>query len=291
METKLYQRVLLCLLALGGLFLASCTTTDHVRKGPLPPPISERSPLTVMSFNIRMGLGKKDPHQDTLRMKDQWGRNLDAVIEAIRSANPDVVGLQEVAGPDQLRNMARALDMNHAFVGHDTGNDRPPLWGVGVLSKYPISSLTRAALSENRNFIKATVDVGTRKISVVNIHRSHLEFSEASIPILMGELAQIQNPIVLIGDFNILPKAKMRKNPGKNQLQPILDKFLDTALEARTKAAANVLLVGTGQDGGRIDYIFAERDKYSVLDVGLVAGKHRDASKHVAYFAKLIFKE
>ncbi|MDA1326725.1 MAG: endonuclease/exonuclease/phosphatase family protein [Proteobacteria bacterium] len=291
MVKRLHQSALLCLLVLGGLALASCTTTDYVRKGPLPPPISAKSPLTVMSFNIRMGLGQKDPHRDTLRMKDQWGRNLDAVIEAIRSADPDIVGLQEVAGPGQLRDIAQALDMNHAFVGHDTGNDLPPLWGVGVLSKYPITSLTRAALSENRNFIKTTVDVGTRKISVVNIHRSHLEFSEVSMPILMGELAQIQLPIVLIGDFNILPEAKMRKNPGKKQLQPILDKFLDTAVEARTKAAADVLLVGTGQDGGRIDYVFAEKDKFSVLDAGLVAGKHRDASKHVAYFAKVIFKE
>ena len=111
------------------------------------------------------------------------------------------------------------------------------------------------------------------------------------MPILMGELAQIQLPIVLIGDFNILPEAKMRKNAGKKRLQPILDKFLDTALEAQTKSAANVLLAGTGQDGGRIDYVFAEKGKFSVLNASLVAGKHRDASKHVAYFAKVIFKE
>ena len=120
-------------------------------------------------------------------MKDEWGRNLDAVIEAIRSADPDIVGLQEIASPGQLWDIAEALDMNHSFVGHYTGSDPAPGWGVGILSKYPITSSSKATLSEYRNFIIATIDVGTRKISVANIHRWHLEFTEESMPFLTAE--------------------------------------------------------------------------------------------------------
>ncbi len=291
MAKKLHRRGLTYLLVLAVFALAGCAATNYLRTGPVPPPITAKSPLTVMSFNIRLGLGQEDPHRDILRMSAQWGRNLNAVIEAIRSADPDIVGLQEVAGPEQLREIAQALDMNHSFEGYDTGSDLAPEWGVGILSKYPITSSSGVAMSENRNFIIATIDVGTKIISVANIHRWHLEFTEESMPFLMAELAKIQLPTLLIGDFNIMPKAKMLNAPSKKRLQPVLDRFLDTAEEARTKTAEFVRQLGTWHGGGRIDYVFTEKGQFSVLDAGLVAEKQREASDHVAYFAKLKFKD
>ena len=291
MTEKLHQRALTCLLVMAVFALAGCAANNYLRTGPLPPPITAKSQLTVMSFNIRLGLGRDDRHRNILHMGALWGRNLNAVIDAIRSADPDIVGLQEISGPGQLREIAQALDMNHSFVGHDTDSDRTPGWGVGILSKYPITSSSSVTLSENRNFIIATIDVGTRKLSVANIHRWHLEFTEESMPFLMAELAKIQLPTLLIGDFNIVPKAKMLNDPSKKQLQPVLDQFLDTAEETQTKTAQSVRLVGTWHGGGRIDYVFAEKGQFSVLDAALVADKHREASDHIAYFAKLKFKD
>lgn len=288
MTAKIHQRALTCLLVLAVLGLAGCAPP---KKAPPPPPITANSPLTVMSFNIRLGLGRKDPHRDIMRMRSQLGRNLDAVIDAIRSANPTIVGLQDVAGPDQLRKIARALGMKHAFVPHDPDRDPDVQRGVGILSKYPIISSSRVTLSANRNFIIATLDVGSNKITVANIHRSHLEFTEESMPFLMAELAKSQNPTLLIGDFNILPNAKMLNHPGKNRLQPVLDRFLDTAEQARTKAADFVRQAGTWHGGGRIDYVFAQKGQFRILDAGIVAVRHQDASNHFAYFAKLKFKE
>jgi len=69
-----------------------------------------------------------------MRMRAQWGRNLDAVIDAIRSADPAIVGLQDVAGPGQLREIAQALDMKHAFVPHDPDREPEASWGVCILS-------------------------------------------------------------------------------------------------------------------------------------------------------------
>lgn len=291
MTAKLHQRVLNGLLVVCVFALAGCGGTDHQRRGSLPPPVTAQSPLTVMTFNIRLGLGRGDPHRDILRMSAQWGRNLDAVIDAIRSADPDIVGLQEVAGPGQLWNIAQALDMNHAYVGHDAGSGQARQRGMGLLSKYPIVSSRGASLSENRNFIVATISIGKTNISVANIHRSHLEFTDESMPFLMAELAKSRLPTILIGDFNIAPGAKVLNKPGKKRLQPVLDRFLDTAVEARTDRAKFARQAGTWHGGGRIDYVFAENGKFSVLDAGLVAEKHRDASDHVAYSAKLYFKE
>jgi endonuclease/exonuclease/phosphatase family metal-dependent hydrolase len=277
-------------LVLAVFALAGCGAPNHQRTGPLPPPITAETPLTVMSFNVRLGLGRADPNRDILRMQSQWGRNLDAVIDAIRSADPDIVGLQEVAGPGQLWNIAQALDMNHAYVGHKTGNSPALKRGVGILSKFPIVSSRGAALSENRNFVIATIDVGKKRISVASIHRSHLEFSEESIPFLMAELAKSQLPTLLVGDFNFPPNAKMLNAPGRKRLQPVLDRFLDTAAEARTSSAKFVREAGTWHGGGRVDYVFAEIGHFRVLDAGLVAAQHQQASDHVAYIAKVKFK-
>jgi len=291
MAQKLHRRGVACLLVLAVFALTGCAAPTYVRTGPVPPRITANSPLTVMSFNIRLGLGREDPHRNIFHMRDQWGRGLGAVVEAIRSADPDIVGLQEVAGPEQLWKIAQVLDMNHAFVWHETGSDVKPWSGVGLLSKYPITSSTPAAMSDNRNFIIATIDAGTKKISVVNIHRWHLESSEDSMQFLMGELGKRQLPTLLMGDFNILPGDKTLKDPGRKRLQPVLDQFVDSAEAARTKEAEYVRQAGTWHGGGRIDYVFAEKGRFSVLDAGLVAASHRDASDHIAYFAKLIFKE
>lgn len=285
MTERFHHRAFSYLLVLAALLLAGCGASDHSRKGLQP--ISAASPLTVMSFDIRLGLGRGDPYKDIMRMSDQWGRNLSAVIDAIRSADPDIVGLQEVAGPDQLREIADELDMNQVYVAHDENANR----GVGILSKYPIVSSRGAALSANRNFIVATIDVGTKKILVASILRWHLEFTEESMPFLLAELAKSKLPTVLVGDFNMTPDAQMLHKPGTKRLHGVLERFLDTAAEANSKSAETARQVGTWHGGGRTDYVFAEKGRFGVVDAGIVAQQYRNASNHIAYFAKLKFRE
>ena len=135
-----------------------------------------------------------------------------------------------------------------------------------------------------------TVDTGGREIAVVNVHRPYLEIEETSLRQLMRELAVVHLPVVLMGDFNLKPEAKTLDDPSKKRLQPVLDQFLDTAAEAKTKSGESVLTTGTFRNGARIDYVFAENDRFKVIDAGLAPDKHRDASDHFAYFGKLIFK-
>ena len=262
----------------------------NIRTGPPPSPVSACNPLTVMSFNIRMGLGRESPQGKEYDMSSEWGRNLDAVINAIRSVDPDIVGLQEVADSSQLQEIATALNMNFAFVWHDRGSALEPWWGVGVLSKHPITASKDVVMSEGRNFIIATVDTGGREIAAVNVHVPYLEKEETSLRQLMRELVDVRLPVVLMGDFNLKPEEKTLDDPGKKRLQPVLDQFLDTAVEAETKSAEFVCLTGTFRNGARIDYVFVENDRFEVLDAGVAPDNHRDASDHVAYFGKLIFK-
>ena len=143
--------------------LAGCQTTENLRKESQPQLITADNPLIVMSFNIRLGLGQAEPFGNIYRMS--WGRELGGVIEAIRSVDPDIVGLQEVAGASQIKKIAKALNMNYAFELHDTGSSREPWWGVGILSKYKILSSKGLQISSGRGNTKhiviASVDLVT----------------------------------------------------------------------------------------------------------------------------------
>jgi endonuclease/exonuclease/phosphatase family metal-dependent hydrolase len=57
---------------------------------------------------------------------------LDAIEQVIRSARPDVVGLQEVLRRETLGALARRLDMHYAYALSPSG------WHVGALSRWPL---------------------------------------------------------------------------------------------------------------------------------------------------------
>jgi len=92
------------------LLISACQTIDKTRSDL---PASKDQSLTIMSYNICLGLGQEDNKGDIYRMP--WGRNLDAVIAAIRAGNADIIGLQEVAGVPKARKIADALNMNFVF--------------------------------------------------------------------------------------------------------------------------------------------------------------------------------
>ena len=128
-------RVAVCVLT--TLVLGGCQSFENIRK--VGPGVSSRDSqtVTVMSYNIRVGYGGRDPGVDPYILS-RSGEDLPPIIAAIRSIDPDIVGLQEVAGSGQARRLAEALNMNYAYVYHATGSARRQWWGVAVLSKFPI---------------------------------------------------------------------------------------------------------------------------------------------------------
>ncbi len=120
------------------LLISACQTIDKTRSDL---PASKDQSLTIMSYNIRLGLGQEDNKGDIYRMP--WGRNLDAVIAAIRAGNADIIGLQEVAGAPKARKIADALNMNFVLNGvRPVVLDYP---GGESLSCLPIRSSHHAA--------------------------------------------------------------------------------------------------------------------------------------------------
>jgi len=126
----------------------------------LPLPVLADTTLRVMSFNI-WGGGLND------------GTGIDATLAAIRAANPDVIGLQEVRtegevceadfcppGPDSVGPaLAAALGWHY----HEQTGESPALWANAVLSRHPITGTAPYDLG-------VSLDVDGTTVWLLNIH-------------------------------------------------------------------------------------------------------------------------
>jgi endonuclease/exonuclease/phosphatase family metal-dependent hydrolase len=278
----LYLAILV--LALTG--LAACQTSQNLRTDKALPETGAGAPLTVMSYNIRLGIGGQ--YQAGSLYDMPWDRNLPAVIEEIRSVDPDIVGLQEVAGTHQAKTLSRALNMNYAYVGHETARVDGSWWGVAVLSKFPILKSRGVEISfgpgNQRTVIVATLDMGGRTATFLSVHKDKDLHDGSSIHAIMDIVAPIDGPVTLIGDFNFTPKKS------KGRLETIAARFVDTAAAVQTQGARDAQFWGTFvRSKRRIDYVFSDPRHFTVADAGVTL-PDKPASDHRAYFAKLRWK-
>jgi endonuclease/exonuclease/phosphatase family metal-dependent hydrolase len=168
--------------------------------------------MTVMTFNVARG--------------QVAGGDLRRIAAVIRSARPNVVGLQEVdrswsrsGGVDQLAELARLLGMRYQFTptldcaGRDTDADGFCQYGTAILSRHPIlpASARRFRLpgrpgEEPRALARVTVDVAGRPVDVFNTHLSFVEATRVrQVEAVKRLVRHDRRPFVLTGDFNALP--------------------------------------------------------------------------------------
>jgi len=267
-------------------WLGGCVTQENIRYGPLPMARDLSTPITVMTFNIRLGLGQEEP--DGVIYKMNWGRNLPAVIDAIRASDADIVALQEVAGVTQIRSIAEALNMNYAFAWHQTASSRKRWWGVGILSRFPITRSRSAEISwgrgNSRSILIASIATHQGTVSVFSIHKDKDLRDGASIRNILAEARAETNPVLLAGDFNV--------RPGDKRLNELKKTFVDTAPAAKSRPAQKAIERGTFfPSRKRIDYVFAQAVDFDVIGASLIADEHWHASDHIAYIAKLRIKK
>ena len=77
--------------------------------------------LRIMTWNIHGALGTDDKN------------DVNRIIKHIKDANPDILGLQEVADEEMAAKIADKLEMYYYFGPEFEGED-----GNALLSKYPI---------------------------------------------------------------------------------------------------------------------------------------------------------
>ena len=247
------------------------------------------APLTVLSYNIRIGAGIQRWKASPYRLKNDATLDLKPIVAAIRSINPDIVGLQEVLGESQASELGESLGMHHAYVQHGIGR-HGSWWGVAVLSKYPIQSTDRVQISSGRGNTKsmlvAAIDLGGRLASFISIHKDKDLDDGESLRVAMQYIGRIERPTVLIGDLNM--------EIYDERLEVLAPRFRDSADGLLTPGAIQARERGTwdsriiDRPNRRIDYVFIDPSYWTVQDVGLLPTEHWHASDHIGYFARIV---
>lgn len=142
------------------------------------------------------------------------GDNIDEIADEILREAPQVVCLQELDykskrsnGKEILKLLAEEVSMNYAF--YPAINFQGGLYGVGIMSVYPIESCQNTSLEvgkgeEGRTLAKAQITVNGITVDIFN---THLSFE--SLQSRQNQLSFINNAVigsksfVLCGDFNI----------------------------------------------------------------------------------------
>ena len=188
-----------CLTAAAVAMAAGCATEGVTPSG---------KPLTMMSFNIRMGCGLKDP----FKLPEGGLGHLPQCAEVIRRFDPDWVAVQEIdrgtkrAGHvDQTAELARLCGLHGTFVKKVPRPDGD--YGLAVLSKekpigvskilMPGSSHTRCVeIVEFKDYIVACTHFPLK-----------VEFRVRAAEIVRLNLADREKPVFLAGDLNALPES------------------------------------------------------------------------------------
>ena len=274
------------------LLLSGCMQAHNIRQVPEKNIIVQSRPVRVMTYNIRIGAGLRKYGRNPYLLKDEIQPDLPPIIAAIRSVDPDIVGLQEVLGEDQAATIAGALDMNYAYVSHGL-EKYGTWWGVAVLSKFPILHVSRQEISSGRGNTRANciaqIDIFGHKWMFVVIHKDKDQWDGAALYRTMELIGKMRDPVVLLGDFNI--------RPGDKRWTITSIRLQDTVYSAATDNARHAEKRGTypgkhGQHWGkRIDYILVDKGRFDVLDAGLIDEKYRTASDHIGYYAVVRLKK
>ena len=177
--------------------------------------LSPATSLRVMSYNIHHCNPPSEPGEI----------DVEAVVQTIREADPDLLALQEVdvntdrsGNMDQARTIAEALEMKYYFgkaIDFDGG-----AYGVAILSKYPIRDEVTYALptqdgSGGEPRVLATVRVKLPKRRNVIFASTHLnaQSENDSRKLQMRRIAEValqeDLPMVIAGDFNAEPGSEI----------------------------------------------------------------------------------
>lgn len=151
--------------------------------------------------------------------------DVEAIAEAIREQNPDLVALQEIdvmtgrSGKiDQAKRLADQLKMHYYFgkaIDHDGGE-----YGVAILSRFPISDEKTYPLptqegSGGEPRVLTTVKVKLPDGSDIRFASTHLDAQKEDTNRLLQirKIAELVSdealPVVIAGDFNAPPQSEV----------------------------------------------------------------------------------
>lgn len=195
-----------------------------------------------------------------------WAARQPLLVEALRSANADVVALQEVLEdaavglPNQARTLADALGgYEMHFVSTDP-EGAPRRYGNAILSRLPVlahDSKKLEPLDDYRTALRVRVELGGRAVDIVDTHLAWQADAQAvrarQIGDLLGWLPNDGTPLIVMGDFNAV-----QEDAGLNVLTG--ERFFSAMPR---NAVPTTLNPAKGHPYRVIDHIFVEQAHFA----------------------------
>ena len=239
---------------------------------PTAAPVQPREPLTVMTFNIRYGTAKDG--------ENEWAARRDMLFEVVRSANADLVGLQE-ALDFQIDEIIAAVPIYAVIgVGRDDGAEkgeysailfRKDRFHVAEAGTFWFSDTPAMVASKSwgNNITRICswarfIDRDGRGFYHYNLHLDHQSqpSRERSTVLLRARIdtRTVPDPVIVTGDFNVgesNPALATLTLAAGSGLPPLVDTF--RVLHADAKDAGTFSNFKFGYHGtDKIDYILVQ---------------------------------
>ena len=184
-------------------------------------------PITMMSYNIRIGCGLKDP----FKLPPGDLGHLPQVAEVIRSVNPDWVAIQEIDSKtkrvgyvDQTAELAKLCGMKGTFVRKtlNTAKNRFKVQNAATTDDLDGAGEYGLAILSKEEPIKVSKVLvpgyyHTRCIEFVEfkdyvVACTHFPLKEEhcliAAKVALANIADYRKPVFLAGDFNSAPESK-----------------------------------------------------------------------------------
>lgn len=214
---------------------------------------------------------------------------LDAIANVIKKSGADIVALQELDSATarsgnvyQLRELAQKLNMHYYFgraIPHDGGS-----YGVGILSRYPLSDASTYPLPKLEN-----VQSEDRVLALVKVHLSsnktilfgstHLDVNREENRLIQVEkiiqLTTGKEPVIIAGDFNARPESG-----SVQQMQTVFK-------NASNKNEPTIPVINPNR---KIDFIFYANTNNFILKEDKVMTEASYESDHLPLWADLEIK-
>lgn len=321
--------------AVGKSLPKEAKLTVHSKADPTEFP--SKSTLTFATYNVGHGQGVKAHATDWVD-EDVTRLKLDELTKVLRTMDADLVLLQEVdldSNRSHRINQAQTLLEKTDYpywacaILWDENYLPFPLWPVGhqlgeiksancILSRYPLGEHRRLVFDKpesnpfwynwgylDRGIQFVDVTVGKKRIFVANLHLEAYDpdTRQKQAREMIRWLSQVEDPLVIGGDFNSLPPEATEKNGFVDQ--PEADFTSDNTIQiVRQGLTPLTEAISSGQylnkeqstftfpanaPTRRLDYLFAFRGA-KVLS-GRVFHEAADASDHLPVIATIGIRE
>ena len=269
-KAKLDRRTLLATIA--ALPLAACAHR---------PPVDAKPGIGVATFNIWHDAG------------GHWPARRALLVAALRTADADVIALQEVLEdakkglPNQAKTLARDLGYTGVHFVAPEPEDAPKRYGNAVLTRLPVIEVARRRLeplSDYRTAIRVRVQTTSGPLDIV---ATHLAWQPEAAAVRAQQLADLLawlptdgTPLVIMGDFN----APL-DDPGLAAMRP--PRFASALAPG---AAPTTLNPARGHPARVIDHIFVDTAAFAVSGARVIGDTPVDGeypSDHFGVAARL----